>query len=119
MSQNSGDTFHEESGSTTSLSIFGVVVCILLFIALVKSLTGSEPLSFMSFLDLLQNSPIIEPSSLLDLIPYQISGHWAIFDVFRQVLNFSIDIINVLAYLFGCVLNLLSFLFYFIRSIFV
>lgn len=105
--------------SSTSISVFGVVVCILLFIALVKTLTGSEPLSFMSFLDLLKNSPVLDASSLLELLPYQISGNWAVFDVFRQMLNFSIDIINVLAYLFGCVINLLSFFIYFVRSLFI
>lgn len=105
---------------TKKSSILNIVLCIFLIIFIIsvaRSLFGGQSLSFSGFLNSLDSVPSIKIN--WTMIDGSIGGSWGIFDFFRTFLNSVIVVVNVLVYMLSLLLNLLIFLAWSVKFLFV
>lgn len=99
--------------------IFKVITFILLVSCLVGVLVDSsyEFQGTTTLLKTLSTAPVMDSALLLDLIP-SISADWGLFNWFRDFLNLFVSAINLLIFFGGNMLNVLIYVFYFLKDIF-
>lgn len=99
-------------------SIFSIIIIIIIGFSLIRVINGGSPLTFSSFLDLLQNSPVIN-------MPFRwfndltITSDWGLFNFLRDFINLNAGIVSVLACIAVGFINFFIYVFYFLRFIFV
>lgn len=96
------------------LFIFSVI---LLFIAIIRIANNQPILDSFSLLQALSNAPKLIPNTLVPL--FEITGEWVVLDGLRIFLNSLGTILGALGYFAIEAINLLGYIFYFIRIIFV
>lgn len=104
------------SANYTFTRILSIVLCILIVIALLRSLTGAEPLYFSSFLESLGNAPTV--NWIVPASDMTIGGSWGIFDFLRNLFNMFAEIFSVITFLVSGFANLIIFATYFLRTLF-
>lgn len=99
---------------------FGVVtlcVCLLLIVSLMKTMLGSDPLTFAGLLETLASAPSVDMSlASFEIIPT--ITDWGAFQFIADFVNFFITVWNVQIYLAKGLFSVVSYLFYFVMFIF-
>lgn len=103
-------------GKKILVSILVIVLVALLIISIVRVSYGSDTISFNGFLDYLSSCPTLSFSYSNVLY---ISGEWAILDGLRVFLNNIMIIPNFLIWVCKNLYNVLLFVFYFTRYLFI
>lgn len=110
------------------LRIFGIIVAILLFASFFISMFGNleNDLYGFTFQRLLS---AFEETADLDVYSnirtwfrsddWHIDGDWGIFDFIRDMINGFMDTINFLVFLISGLIQVVVFMFYFVRMFFV
>ena len=95
-------------------SVLGIVVMLLIAVSFIRVALGlgvaTEPISFRALLEILQNSPVIDFASKIEIPLIDISTNWL--EWIELLLNPSIRIINLLIWVASQLLNFLSFVSY-------
>ena len=103
--------------SSPLFSIFSIIFVILFLIAFIRFSLNAEPITFSSLLLVLENAPSIDFSSVLDF--FQINGYWGMFDFLRNLLNSFGVVLGVLSFVVLNIFNMLLFLLYFYKFVFI
>lgn len=98
-------------------SIFSIIFITLFLIAFVRFSLNAEPVTFSSLLLILENAPTIDFSSVLDF--FQINGYWGLFEFLRNFLNSFGAVLGFLSFVVLNLFNMLLFLLYFYKFVFV
>lgn len=98
------------------LSLVIVIFSILFIVSYVRSLFGASDLTFTSFLEFIQSVPQVSFSNTF--IDMTILGDWGIFEFLRQFINIFTNILSVLIFLFGGLVQLIMYLVYLLRYLF-
>ena len=98
------------------LSVVIVIFTILFIVSYVRSLVGAGEITFTSFLEFIQSVP--EVSFASNFIDLTILGDWGIFDFLRNFLNIFTNLMSVIVYLFGGLVQLLLYVVYIVRYLF-
>ena len=96
--------------STSSVNVLSLVFLILMITMVFGFLTSKEPKTFYGLLQMLEATPAI-PLDFLNWTALSL-GDWGVFNVFRDLLMFGIDIINVCAFLCTGLAQLLLYILY-------
>lgn len=96
------------------LFIFSII---LLFIAVIRIANNKPILDSFSLLQSISNAPKLIPNTLVPL--YEITGQWVVLDGLRVFLNSLGTILGAIGYFSIEAFNLLGYIFYFIRIIFI
>lgn len=106
------------SALSTGSSIFKIVFMFLLLFAVYRVLVGSNPITFSSFLEILQDAPQFDVAKLSSVVPKLDETNVILGSLFR-FFNYFIDVLNLIIFFgAGCV-QVLAFAFYFLRFLFV
>lgn len=99
-------------------NIFALIVGVLLVVSLVKSLIGSNSITFGGLLETLSSAPSVDMSmtSFEVIAPLQWGG---ILSALATFLNFFISIFNVIIFAFKGLSQVVIYLVYFVKFIFV
>lgn len=107
----------ENSSLDNKGNIFGFIIFCLIFIILGNYLRTGVPfdLTFKGFIEYLSNAPSFDMSwSMVDLTIY---GDWGIFNGLKDFFNWFTDVWEVCITLFGMVIELIEFVFYFAKGL--
>lgn len=78
-----------------------------------------QPLYFRDFMDALEQSPKFDTSVLTTVVNISIDpDSWGFFAFLARFINFILDIAKLLLYISVLLLNVLSYIFYFLEYIF-
>lgn len=95
-------------------TIFGLIVMLLLAISFIRTAFGlgvaTESLSFRALLEILQNAPVIDFASKIEIPVVNIGVDWL--EWIELLINPSIRIINLLVWIVSQLFNFLSFVSY-------
>lgn len=105
------------SKTSIVLNVFGVIIFSLLIVNFLRIMTGYGSLTFESLLNYLQNAPSFDFYSIVS--NYSITTDWGLFNFLRDFFNMFISLFNVIVFLAKNVLNLINYIIYFIRLVFV
>lgn len=105
----------EKIGS--GLGVFSLVVGVLLAVSLIRSLMGSNPVTFGGLLEYLSNAPSINMSlnSFEVIAPF---GDWGAFNFLSTFFNYFITIFNVLIFAFKGLGQVVVYVVYFVKFLF-
>lgn len=111
------DNFNKSSYINTR-TVFSIIIVILLSISLIRVLNSGDSISFSSFLEMLRDSPSIN-------MPFRIfkdltiTADWGVFNFLRNFINVLGNITSVAVFISAGLANVLLYLVYFVRYIFV
>lgn len=108
--------YESMSKADNFLSVVIVIFTILFIVSYVRSLVGAGEITFTSFLEFIQSVP--EVSFASNFIDMTILGDWGVFEFLRQFLNIFTNLISVIVYLFGGLVQLLLYVVYIVRYLF-
>lgn len=108
--------YESMSKADNFLSVVIVIFTILFIVSYVRSLVGAGEITFTSFLEFIQTVP--EVSFATNFIDLTILGDWGVFDFLRNFLNIFTNLISVIVYLFGGLVQLLLYVVYIVRYLF-
>lgn len=117
-----GDAFYHVSKKRewSDIGIMRIVLIILLFFTLgnvfFSSSGQSSVFTFSSLLTVLQNAPSLPFNLTVDALT--ISGDWGAFNFLKQFLNWNLKPLSFVIFLVGNLINILTFLSYFLYYIF-
>lgn len=97
-------------------SVLLIIFCCVLIGSIIKITFGASEFTFSGFLNYITNVPQIR---LSDVNIFYISGEWAILDSFRRFLNSIMSIANFGVWFTTQLINGLSYIFYFVKFLFV
>lgn len=97
-------------------SILLIILCCVLIGSVIKIVFGGSEFTFAGFLNYITSVPQIR---LSDVNIFYISGEWAILDGLRRFINSIMSIANFGVWFTTQLLNGLSYIFYFVRFLFV
>lgn len=96
--------------------ILTLILTIVLIFSIIRVSFGADTISFRSFLEYTSTTPSVD----ISYIEYvKIGGDWGLIDGLRTFLNYIMTIVNVALWLCKNVANLLVFVFYYVRFLFV
>lgn len=103
------------------LNFFSLILVILIGVSLIRILkSGSgDVVTFGSLLDLLRDAPQISSDVLTFVEQIEIISDWGIFNFLRDFINDLVDLWSVLIWLGSSIVDLIIYIFYFLRWIFV
>ena len=103
------------------VNIFSLVVVILISVTLIRILySGSgDIVSFGSLLDILRDAPQVSTSVRNFTQTLQFTEPWDILDSIRLFLNNLSNIVSILAWLFASLIDVVLFIVYFLKWIFI
>lgn len=104
------------SGLKILFHVLTIILSLLLIFSVIRIAFGSNSLSFGSFLEYVSKTPSIS-ISYVDYL--HIGGDWAIFDGFRSFLNTIMTVFNIAIWMCKNIGNLLVFVFYYVRFLFI
>ena len=104
------------SGLKILFNVLTVCLCFVLIVSVIRVAFDFNPISFSGFLDYVSKTPSIDISYYTYL---SIGGDWGVIDGLRVFLNYIMVIINVLLWLCKNVANLMLFVVYYVRFLFV
>ena len=96
--------------------ILFILLTVILVFSIIRTTFGGSSVTFSSFLDYISNVPQIKITNVNIM---HIGGDWLIFDGFRQFLNTIMSIANFGVWFTTQLLNGLSYIFHFVRFLFV
>lgn len=109
-----------DKSNGSGVKIFGYVLLLFFSVVLLGSVIrivfGSSSFSFSSFLQYITNVPQI---ILSDVQIFHIGGNWGIVEGLRVFLNHIMSIANFAVWFSTQLLNGLTYIFYFVRFLFV
>lgn len=108
--------YNADSSFSAISRLLSIVVCFLIIVALARALMGQEPIYFSSFLEGLANAP--STTFALSMPKLYIDADWGIFEFFRNLLNSFGSIIQLLLFIVNGLVNLVSYLLYFVGFFF-
>lgn len=97
-------------------SILTIVFALLLVSALLGVLLNRESFTFAGLLEFFQTAPTVN-FNFLDWTAVTL-GDWGAFNFLRDFINFFLDIFNVIAFLGACLLQVLSYVLWFFKALF-
>lgn len=92
------------------------IMILLLFIALIRNAQGWQHLTFSGFLEYLTTSPTIIPS--FSITDFAIVSDWGLFNGLKDFLNIFTQLFGIIVWVCSSIINVLLYLFYFLRFIF-
>lgn len=102
-------------------NFFGAIIVFLIGVIILRFLytDGSDIITFSDLLTTLQEAPNIS-SKFRDFIPLNpFTEEWPVFEVLRPVLNALLSCLSIFIWLFGSLLDVIGFIIYFIRWVFI
>lgn len=100
-----------------NFSVLCLCLGIILSIALIKSLLGSNPITFGGFLEMLASAPSVDMTlKSFEVIPAL--GDWGAFNFLSTFFNYFITTLNVMIFVFKGVIQVVIYIVWFIRFIF-
>lgn len=108
--------FNSSSRFVDSIGILKIIFLLLLLVMVFRSLSGVNSISFTSFLTWLRDfHPLLQNFSFVDL---SIVGDWGIFNFFKDFLNIFMQVISVAVFVCKAIVNFISYVFGFVRFLF-
>lgn len=103
------------------VNFFSLILVILIGVSLIRILKGGsgDIVTFGSLLDLLRDAPQISSEVLTFVEQIEIIGDWGVFNFLRDFINDLVDLWSVLIWLGSSIVDLIIYIFYFLRWIFV
>lgn len=101
-----------------SFAILKLVFALLLLIAVYRTLVSSTPIAFSSFLEILQGAPQFDVAKLSAVVPKLDEANLVLGQLFR-FFNYFIDVLNLLIFFGAGCIQVLAFMLYFLRFLFV
>lgn len=99
-------------------NVFFLIVCVILIIGIVRSLLGTTPITFGGFLDYISSAPLISMTFVDFEVISPLDWSGLLFPV-ASFINFFINIFNVLIFAFKGLFQVVIYVYYFVKFIFV